>query len=398
MSIKRFAIVAVGLVVLLTMAGAAGAGTVSTSFDSFTLGTVNLQDGWKSSGGYDQAVVANGAGVPAAFGTQSLRMSNAVTSGEFSLQTYSEPTTDPAGEGLANHVFDATFQFTSTSATQQTGLALSVSPDSYEGSRMQYVRLEDHADGIHVFIDDTPLDVNPPGYTFRETDAGVVLDRTTAHTIRFLIELVPGENNDIVRIFIDGHDIGQELGVCFTTWENYYRLSSEQNQPPNNNTPPNLNSLQFRSAGTAAPALAGGGYLYDNVSVATRNSDGPEPTQCGAIGAFCSPGYWKNASDAAWTLTGLEKSDLFNSEVVPDFYANPIDPGITTLWDVLTAKGANKYGKAADPFGLNPFNAVGAALTSAIPGYVFDPGAYALSLLGIDTCPLDHHGNVIVPA
>lgn len=397
MSIKRFAIVAAGLVALLTIAGAAGADTAGTGFESFTLGTVNGQDGWKSSGGYDQAVVANGAGVPAAFGTQSLRMSNAVTSGEFSLQTYSKPTTDPAGENVTNHVFDATFQFTSTSATQQAGLALSVSPDSYEGSRMQYVRLEDHADGIHVFIDDTPLDVNPPGYTFRETDAGVVLDRTTAHTIRFLIQLVPGNNNDIVRIFIDNVDIGDKLGVCFTTWENYYRLSSEQSQPPNNNTPPNLNSLQFRSAGTAAPALAGGGYLYDNVSIITRDTNGPAPTQCGAIGAFCSPGYWKNATDAAWDETGVEKTDLFNDVVVPDFYAVDITPSDTSLEDVLTAKGANKYGKAADPFGLNPFNAVGAALTSKIPGYVFDPGAYALSLLGIDTCPLDHHGNVVAP-
>ena len=398
MSIKRLAVAAVVLVALLTMAGAAGADTVGTDFESFTLGTVNLQDGWKSSGGYDQAVVTNGAGVPGAFGSQSLRLSNAVTSGEFSLQTYSKPTAVPAGESVANHVFDATFQFTSTSASQQTGLALSVSPDSYEGSRMQYVRLEDQADGIHVFIDDTPLDVNPPGYTFRETDAGVALDRTTAHTIRFLIQLVPGENNDIVRIFIDNVDIGNELGVCFTTWENYYRLSSEQSQPPNNNTPPNLKSLQFRSAGTAAPALAGGGYLYDNVSIATRDTGGPAPTQCGSIGAFCSPGYWKNASDAAWDETGIEKTAEFNTVVRPTFYADTITPSDTTLWEVLTAKGANKYGKAADPFGLNPFNAVGAALTSAIPGYVFDPGAYALSLLGIDTCPLDHHGNVIVPA
>lgn len=83
--------------------------------------------------------------------------------------------------------------------------------------------------------------------------------------------------------------------------------------------------------------------------------------------------------------------------VVPNFYANNISPANTTLSDVLTAKGANKYGKAAGPFGLNPFNAVGAALTSAIPGYVFDPNAYAQSLLCIDTCPLDNHGNVITP-
>ena len=41
---------------------------------------------------------------------------------------------------------------------QQPGLFLSVSPDSFEGSRMSYVGLDDQSDGIHVIIYDTPLD------------------------------------------------------------------------------------------------------------------------------------------------------------------------------------------------------------------------------------------------
>jgi hypothetical protein len=55
------------------------ADTVTTDFEAplFHLGSVNGQDGWKSAvpgdipslpHGYDQAVVANGAGVPPAFG------------------------------------------------------------------------------------------------------------------------------------------------------------------------------------------------------------------------------------------------------------------------------------------------------------------------------------------
>ena len=47
----------------------------------------------------------------------------------------------------------------------------------------------------------------------------------------------------------------------------------------------------------------------------------------------------------------------------------------------------------AGPFGLNPYNAVGAALTSALPGYVFTPNAFAQSQLGIETCPLNKHGD-----
>ena len=61
-----------------------------------------------------------------------------------------------------------------------------------------------------------------------------------------------------------------------------------------------------------------------------------------------------------------------------------------TLKDVLNAKGANTYGKAAAPFGLNPYNAVGAALTSKLTGYVFDPAAVGAL---VDTCPLDGNGN-----
>ena len=66
--------------------GVALAQTVSTDFEGFDLGTVNGQDGWTSAppgsgilgsptGEFDQEVVAN-SGAPAAFGQQSLRMSN----------------------------------------------------------------------------------------------------------------------------------------------------------------------------------------------------------------------------------------------------------------------------------------------------------------------------------
>jgi hypothetical protein len=109
-------------------------------------------------------------------------------------------------------------------------------------------------------------------------------------------------------------------------------------------------------------------------------------------GAWCSPGYWKNARQAAWTLIGVDKYDLFNDIVVPDFYANAstADP---TLIQVLETPGANTFGSAAAPYGLNAFNATGAALTNLIPGYVFDP-----DLIGAENaCPIDNHGNVKAP-
>ena len=100
-------------------------------------------------------------------------------------------------------------------------------------------------------------------------DAGT-LDRAVPHTIRFWIKLNPGVDNDLVRIYIDGRDLGQ----CFTTWENYYRTAPEQAPPPNANTPATIDSLQFRSS---VPGFDGvdGGYLFDNVTTTSAPGGGP---------------------------------------------------------------------------------------------------------------------------
>jgi hypothetical protein len=103
-------------------------------------------------------------------------------------------------------------------------------------------------------------------------------------------------------------------------------------------------------------------------------------------GGWCSPGFWKNAADGAWALTGYEKTDLFNETVVPDFYdtASAADP---TLIQVLTTPGANTFGAASGPYGLNAFNATGAFLTDQLDGG-FDPDQ-----VGIEgACQIDHFG------
>lgn len=112
-------------------------------------------------------------------------------------------------------------------------------------------------------------------------------------------------------------------------------------------------------------------------------------------GAWCSPGFWRNADDNAWTLIGVNKTDLFNNTVVPPFYdtASAANP---TLITVLTTPGANTFGAASDPFGLNAFNATGAYLTNKIPGYTFSLAAMQENNES-QTCPIDHHGNFKQP-
>jgi uncharacterized repeat protein (TIGR01451 family) len=257
----------------------------------FDLGSINGQTGvgggaWKSApigaipacvptptnGQYDQGVVTNTVaptGEPPGFGSQSLRMSNACGSGEFFYQTYSPPELQQVGEARPNKVFLAEFAFMATKPTHQPGLFLSVSPDSGEGSRMSWVGLEDTPAGIRVSVNDTP-DVDGEFVAH----PGPLLDRTSPHRIRFWIKVNQGPDNDLVRISVDGEDLGQ----CFTTWENYYRTAPEQAPPPNRNTPATINSLQFRSSVQGPSALLGGGYLFDNVSITP--SDGPGPPGC----------------------------------------------------------------------------------------------------------------------
>jgi uncharacterized repeat protein (TIGR01451 family) len=251
--------------------GVARAANVTSDFEApvYSLGPLGGQQGWRSPSTADEGVLSSG-GV-STFGQQSWRLSNAEANEAFTgTQTYSPPVSPAAGETSTKTVFIAKFSF--YDADYQRGLYVTVSPDSGEGSRMQWVSLEDTPNGIEVWQAGSPLDSNGD-YTWDDYLLGV-LSHGAPHTIEWRIKLNPGPDNDLVRILVDGQDAGR----CFTTWENYYRQSSEQSGAPNFNKPPNINSLQFRTSVQGPPELAGGGYLFDNVSVTTGT--GPSTPGC----------------------------------------------------------------------------------------------------------------------
>lgn len=112
-------------------------------------------------------------------------------------------------------------------------------------------------------------------------------------------------------------------------------------------------------------------------------------------GAWCSPGYWGNAQDAAWALTGKAKTDLFNTNVYDYFYGATFaaDP---TLYTVLSANGGTYKGSpvpGTSGYALNAFNATGAFLTDNIPGYAFSLDVMLNGNGSTDACPIDNHGN-----
>jgi hypothetical protein len=114
---------------------------------------------------------------------------------------------------------------------------------------MSYVRLEDGYDGVRVFFRDG---------TF--TDKWIAtLNRNQAHTIKFVTTFVPGYDNDVVRVLLDGNE-----KVCGTSWENYYRFDEQHD-------PTVTDRLMWRlnvdpATQQQRDALEGNGFLFDDVT------------------------------------------------------------------------------------------------------------------------------------
>lgn len=244
------------------------ADTVNVNFENppYTLGNINGQDGWSKTGPFDVEVETNIYGY-ASFGLQSLRMSDAVTSGSFGDQTFAKPLVDAAGEsdstdgtfsrGTLQSNFETQFDLASVMTTLQSGMHVSMSPDRGDGSRMSYLRFEDQADGIHIFFDD----VTNPGpigtvSTFNETDIATV--SRTPHTIRLTIDFKDGPSNDVVKVYVDG-----TLEITGTSWEDYYRYDPESIAEQ---SPRIVKTVLFRESGTPNPFNLGSGFLVDNYS------------------------------------------------------------------------------------------------------------------------------------
>lgn len=315
-----------------------------SSFDTFELGSVNSQDGWSSTGPYDQAIVSNSYEFDS-FGCKTLRLSNGIASGSFGDQTFSYSNTNEAGETLAtsggqssgtrqNH-FEAQFDFASAQRSQQPDLSISVSPDRGDGSRMSYLRFVDDTDGIDVFFDDVSGITSP--VNFDETKIADNLSRTTTHSAKFVIDFVDGSSNDVVKIYIDG-----TLAKTGTTWENYYRFDNEASAEQG---PRTTDNLLFRAGGTSVPANNGKGFIFDNISLSssTISSDTTPP----AVPSLISPidGVYRHTSNSNFS----DWSDVTDPSGVIYRYQSASDSGFTNLY-----YDSNNYGPLTESKIMNP--------------------------------------------
>ena len=298
--IKRF--FASAITTLLVMAGFATpafADSESVTFESptYTLGNINGQDGWSKTGAYDVSVVSNTYGF-ASFGAQSLRTSDALTSGSFGDQAFAKPLVNAAGEadstdgtfsrGTLQSHFETQFDLASTLPALQAGMHVSVSPDRGDGSRMSYLRFEDQADGIHIFFDDVQGVTDPANFV--ETDIATV--SRSPHTIKISMDFVDGPSNDVVKVYVDG-----VLEITGTSWENYYRYDSES---AFEQSPRIVKTVLFRESGDANLLDNGNGFLIDNYSA----TSGPVLVGPPTNKDQCKKDGWKTFSNPTFKNQG----------------------------------------------------------------------------------------------
>ena len=305
MKIKRlitlaaFAAVAVFTSTLLFSAYA-DSNSINFEAPTYTTGSINGQDGWSSLGSammgcanYDHAVTANGMSAPASFGGQSLRISNAVTSGCFGDQTFSKSLFNEAGEtsavsnglstGPRKTHYEAQWSFASTVPNaEQVGLSVVASPDRGDGARMSWVQMRDAPSGLEVNFFDYQSGAVETGcvtgdnFIFANVAGG--LDRTAPHTIKITMDFVNGSANDVVKVYVDG-----TLFHTGTSWEDYFRECET-------NPTRTVDSILFRTGGTAAPGTLGQGFLIDNLSTSSTNAP--------IAANQCKNGGWQNYTRA----------------------------------------------------------------------------------------------------
>jgi hypothetical protein len=300
------------------------------NFENDSLGSVNGQHGWSSTGPYDQAVVNNTYGYDS-FGCKSLRISNFVTSGAFGDQTFSYSAPNEAGEtsavsggmssGTRQNRYEASFDIASTSANQQNGLFMSVSPDRGDGARMSYLGFDDQADGVHVIFYDVQQSgpCTPSGCANFVSKDIKTLSRDQAHNVKFVIDFKDGPGNDVAQIFIDG-----TLVHTGTTWEDYYRYDPEQ--AGSSNEVPTVDSLLFKLGNPSAPATQGNGYLLDNVVVATSATPVTPPAPGGGKGGGDTTGGGNGGGVVLSNVTttpSVSQSSYEAAQVLSDTTATP---------------------------------------------------------------------------
>ena len=222
-AVRFGAVVAVASVVVLVPATASYAADnhESTDFSEFSLGDPVGQLGWDTSTSrtYDFEIVDRGG--------NALRLANSTNDpSDYALlsQLFAPRLAVAAGEpatGAAHDIFEMSFTVDSTTGGYQPGLNISVAAS---GERSDGAQPQNRGGGI---VNLTHLDGELAIWTtwpaegsglseWRNT--GVSVSAETAHTVRYVVQFVEGDDNDRASLWVDGVLVSDEL----SSWENYH--------------------------------------------------------------------------------------------------------------------------------------------------------------------------------
>lgn len=260
---------------------------IAIDFSDYALDQPKGQFGWGShtSRTYDFAVADEGG--------RALRLSNSTNvpaDYQQMSQLFAPRLTEAAGEsstGAPYDVFEMNFTVESATGGYQEGLNISVaaSGERSDGNQPQnraggLVNLT-HLDGQLAIWSTWPANgIDTPDWR----NAGIRVAADTAHTVRYVVQFVDGDDNDIASLWVDGQLVSDQLSSWEVYHDNAEAFEKQTVQGPLFRISRSIPTGDGIGYGTAdffsddvAEALAGEGLLFRGIWYATYQSTPTTP-------------------------------------------------------------------------------------------------------------------------
>lgn len=192
--------------------------------------SINGQNGWTSSGGFDEQVMAIGDAAHA--GQNVWKLGNRIISTSYGNQPLSPPLSESVGESTVRSAgggdaMEVVFWVRPMSFfADGSAITLSLSPPG--GNRQTYLRIENNLDangGNQLRVIDYLNAATTNEY--RTFLTAVAISRSAWTKVRMVMETPDGSSNDIFQIFLN-----DQLAGTYSTWEDYHTWALGGNSVP----------------------------------------------------------------------------------------------------------------------------------------------------------------------
>ena len=194
-----------------------------------------------------------------------------------------------AQPGATSNTFTSSYRFRTVSNTALAGFAFK--SESWGQDRTTWLKFfNDGFGNLKANYSGVTTSTGLPNSdTFTDNIAAAILTWGAWYTVKTTVNFVNGPDNDTVLTQVYDSTNNLVINIADKTWENYYRLDSEQ--IPNGNKVTGVDSIQFQSRGSLVGA--GNGVYIDDIKLSSFNTAVPLPTTAvtgmvllGSAGAF----------------------------------------------------------------------------------------------------------------